>query len=214
MSRHSFDAHARKYDTWYDTEPGRTLFAMEVDCLRPFIDGDRPWLEVGVGSGRFARALGTKYGVDPSRPLLEIAKSRGIQVVQGVGEKLPFRSGVLTGVLMALALCFVKDPERVLREAGRVLRPGRRLALGIILKESPWADYYARLGREGHRIYRNARFYSRAEVETMLGRAGFGDLAYRSALTQPPGLTRYPPESPVDGYRQDAGFTAIKALKQ
>jgi hypothetical protein len=48
----------------------------------------------------------------------------------------------------------------------------------------------------------------------MLGRAGFGDLTYRSALTQPPGLTRYPPESPVDGYRQDAGFTAIKALKQ
>lgn len=142
MSRHSFDAHARKYDTWYDAEPGRTLFAMEVDCLRPFIDGDRPWLEVGVGSGRFARAL------------------------------------------------------------------------GIILKESPWAEYYARLGREGHRIYRNARFYSRAEVETMLGRAGFGDLTYRSALTQPPGLTRYPPESPVDGYRQDAGFTAIKALKQ
>ena len=209
-----FGAYALKYDAWYDTEPGRTLFAMEVDCLRPFIDGDRPWLEVGVGSGRFAQALGTKYGVDPSRPLLTIARDRGIQVVQGVGEELPFRSGVFAGVLMALALCFVKDPESVLREAGRVLRPGRRLALGIILQESPWADYYARLGREGHRIYRDAGFYSRAEVEMMLGRAGFGDLTYRSALTQPPGLTRYRPESRVDGYRQDAGFTAIKGLKQ
>lgn len=209
-----FDAYAAKYDAWYDREPGKTLFAMEVDCLRSFVNSYRPWLEVGVGSGRFAQAMGLEYGLDPSLPLLKIAKSRDIGVVQGVGEELPFRSGSLAGVLIAFALCFITDPEQVLGETGRVLKPGGWLALGIILKESPWADYYARQGREGHPVYRDARFHSRNEVAVMLMRVGFAEITYRSTLFQPPGLASYAYELPRDGYSPGAGFTAIKAVKK
>ena len=48
---------------------------MEVDCLKPlFHEHKRPYLEIGVGSGRFAQALGIEYGVDTSPALLEIAR--------------------------------------------------------------------------------------------------------------------------------------------
>jgi len=33
-------------------------------------------LEVGVGSGRFAQALGVSYGLDPSMELLKLARQR------------------------------------------------------------------------------------------------------------------------------------------
>jgi len=214
MPEQLFDRHARKYDAWYDTEPGKALFAMEVDCLRPFVDHRRPWLEVGAGSGRFARALGLEYGIDPSRPFLHIAHSRGIKVVQGVGDALPFRSGVFSGVLMALALCFIRRPEKALGEAARVMKDNGCLVLGMIFKESSWAKYYTRLGEEGHPIYRNAVFHSRAELETMLREAGFGELTYRSVLLQPPGLTSYKSELPLEGYRPNAGFVALKTVKK
>jgi hypothetical protein len=46
----------------------------------------RPSLEIGVGTGRFAEALGIEYGVDISGRALKFAKRR-ITVVKGSGEK-------------------------------------------------------------------------------------------------------------------------------
>jgi len=209
-----FDTYAAKYDAWYDTEPGKTIFAMEMACLRPFIENRQPWLEVGVGSGRFAQALGIDYGLDPSMSLLQLAKSRGIRVVRGVGEELPFKSGQFVGVLMVLTLCFVTDPEKVLREAGQVVKREGWLVLGLILRESPWAEFYQRRGREAHPLYQEARFYSRRQVEAMLKRAGLGELEYRSVLRQPPGLASYRPEMPVAGYVPDAGFAAVRSCRK
>ncbi len=94
MTYQAFDAHADEYDAWYDSEPGKSIYALEVECLRPLLHSyPRPYLEVGVGSGRFARVLGIEYGVDPSPVLLEKAKSRGINVWIANGEKLPFPEG-------------------------------------------------------------------------------------------------------------------------
>ena len=74
-----FDAHADKYDAWYDSEAGSAIFAMEVDCLKPLLHKyNKPYLEIGVGSGRFAQVLGIGYGVDPSVVPLHMAESRGI----------------------------------------------------------------------------------------------------------------------------------------
>ena len=53
-----FDDLALEYDAWFDKE-GSLIFFIEVQAfmeLLPILP--KPWLEVGVGSGRFARALG------------------------------------------------------------------------------------------------------------------------------------------------------------
>ena len=49
-----FDSLASDYDAWFEEE-GRLIFASEVEALRqalPLLP--KPWIEVGVGSGRFA----------------------------------------------------------------------------------------------------------------------------------------------------------------
>jgi len=169
-----FDANAEHYDVWFDTPRGRLILESEALCLQPLVtDAFRPWLEVGVGTGRFAQALGVECGIDPSPTMLETAAKRGIDTRQGVGEELPYGDGTFGGVMIVVSLCFVSDPQRVLLEAARVLRRDGRLVLGIIPADSSWGKMYAAKASQGHPIYSHARFFSVAEAVEMAESAGF-----------------------------------------
>lgn len=100
-------------------------------------------LDVGCGHGRSlmeiaARApRGQSVGLDPSELMVEIAAERNrtlieagrIDVVRSGVESLPFPDGMFDKVLCVHVLYFWKDVELSLREIGRVLKPGGRLAL-------------------------------------------------------------------------------------
>lgn len=206
------DNYSERYDTWYDSPKGRVLLATEVACLRPLLHRfPRPYLEVGVGTGRFAEALGIEHGLDPSPQALEKAQRRGVRVVLGRGEDIPFQEARFGGVLMAFTLCFVREPHKVMREIWRVLAPGGGLLLGLLLKGTPWADFYARRGSAGHPLYSTAHFYSKEEVEALLRKNSFRITGYRSTLFQKPRLEAYREEPPTDTYVPGAGSVAIAA---
>jgi ubiquinone/menaquinone biosynthesis C-methylase UbiE len=205
-----FETGAEAYDAWYDTPNGQALFATEAAALRDLLQAlPRPHLEVGVGTGRFARLFDIDYGLDPAAAALKLAQRRGLSVVRGLGETLPFRDTCIGGVLIVFTLCFAADPERLLREVRRVLRPDGGLVLGLLLKGTPWADSYSERAAAGHPIYSTAHFYRREEIEKWLRRAGLCVTCYRSTLFQPPGLSVYRIEEPVDGFHPQAGFTVI-----
>ena len=213
-ARRPFDDYAERYDAWYDSPKGRALLATEVACLRPLMERFlRPYLEVGVGTGRFADTLGVECGVDPSPRALARARQRGVNAVLGVGEELPFKEAQFGGVLVAFTLCFVRNPYQVVREIRRVLIPGGGLVLGLLLRGTPWADFYARRGAEGDPLYKAAHFYSKEEVEVLLEQAGFRIAEYRTTLFQEPGLEVYEEERPVEGYVPGGGFVGIMAVK-
>lgn len=213
MSVTIFEGLAQRYNGWYEGDVGRVLFPMEVECLRPLLSGlPKPHLEVGIGTGRFAEALDMEVGLDPARSMLRLARQRGFSVVQGVGEHLPFPDEIFGAVLLVVTLCFVDDPLSVLRESARVVRPGGAVILGLILRESPWAEVYLEKGRRGHPFYAVAHFYRLEEVEEMLKSAGLQIRRYRSALCQAP--TEVPsPGPPLEGYIPEAGFTCLLASK-
>lgn len=188
---------------------------MEVECLKPLLHRyPRPYLEIGVGSGRFAQALEIEYGVEPASVLARMAKARGIKVTEANGQELPFPEKMFGGLLIAFTLCFLDDPLKALQEAWRALKPEGGLVLGLILRGSPWAEFYAKKGKEGHPIYSQARFFSKDEVEHLLRLSGFKELQYHSVLFQPPGQSTYQHETPVSGYFQLAGFVAVGCNKQ
>lgn len=210
-----FDEYAERYDAWYDWPDGRVLLASEVACVRPLLsDYPGPYLEVGVGTGRFAQALGVEYGVDPSTAALQRARRRGIRVALGTGEDLPYSDDAFGGVLMAFTLCFLRDPHTAFAEVARVLAAGGGLVLGLLPKGTPWADSYAQRGADGHRLYGNAHFYTAEEAQDLLERAGFHVASYRSTLFQEPGSELHQEEHPVDGYAPEAGFIAIAAASR
>ncbi len=207
-----FERLAERYDAWYEGPVGRVVFPLEVACLRPLLAAlPPPRLEVGVGSGRFALALGEGYGVDPARAPLRLAAARGVRVVQAVGERLPFRDGCFGAVLVVVTLCFADDPALLLREARRVLRPDGGVVLGDVFAESAWGERYRALGEAGHPFYAAARFLTRGELAGALRAAGLRVVRARSTLRQPP--TDAPaPEPATEGDDPRAGFVGWLAV--
>lgn len=207
-----FDQFAERYDAWYEGPLGRVAFPQEVDALRPLLSGlPRPWLEVGVGTGRFAAALDVRYGIDPSLTALTLARSRGLVVAAAQGEALPFPDYRFGAVVLVVTLCFVADPLAVLREARRVLRSDGGIVLGLVLADNPWGQHYQALGAAGHPYYRLARFFSHAETRALVAAAGLAVARERSALFQPPSVPLVV-EPARDGFEERAGFTGILAL--
>lgn len=214
-SERVFDALADRYDGWYDKPFGSSVFGIESSCISSLCDGlKKPFLEVGVGTGRFSEALGIEFGLDPSSGVLRLAKRRGISVVQGAGEMLPFRDGSFGAVFLIVTLCFVSDPLSVLKETVRVLRADGVVILGLILKESPWAKYYMKKGEAGNIFYRIAKFYSKKELEELLSSAGLGMIGAYSTLFHEPAEEPIEFEPPRNGLYKDAGFISVIARKE
>ncbi|MFN3974842.1 MAG: class I SAM-dependent methyltransferase [Dehalococcoidia bacterium] len=212
-SREIFEHLADRYEAWFASPEGRVLFPTEVEALRPLLHSlPQPWLEVGVGTGAFAQAQGVPLGVDPARPMLAYARRRGIQVVQGVGERLPFRSGVFGGVLMVVTICFVEDALQTLRECARVLKTGGGLVVGEVERESAWGRLYQEKGRQGHPFYAHARFYTWWETGRLMLQAGLRLVRFSSTLCQGPPAPAAP-EPAQEGIAPHASFVALLAVK-
>lgn len=177
-----FERHALAYDAWFDAHPW--AFRSEVEALRRFWPEGCEGLEVGVGSGRFAQALGIRVGVEPSAAMRELARGRGIEAVEGTAEALPFEDGRFGGVLMVTTLCFLDDPDRALAECRRVLRPGGLFVAGFVDARSDLGRRYeARRGES--RFYGGARFWSVPEVVGALIRNGFAAPRLLQTLFRP-----------------------------
>jgi SAM-dependent methyltransferase len=208
-----FDKLAREYDDWFDKE-GKLIFADEVwafEYLLPYLP--EPWLEIGVGSGRFAKALGIETGIDPSTKLVELARKRGINAFLGRGEQELFEEASFGTVFLIVTLCFLDSPLDVLQEANRILRTDGKVVLGLVLKESSWGHFYQMKKAQGHRFYGHAKFYTFQEVVKLLNQAGFTVERVASTLFQRPGEVRHT-EEPKLGYYPDAGFSIMMAGKK
>ena len=183
-----FDEYADEYDRWFDLPHGRSIFAEEVSCLRELMFGvDGRWLEVGVGTGRFAEVLGIQDGVDPCEAVLEFAAKRGVRTQRAHGEALPYPDRAAHGVLMVMTICFLREPRQTLRECFRVLKDDGCLIVGFVPADNPLGRRYTRKAREGHRFYSAASFYSRDQIVDFATEAGFVLDTARSCLFSPPG---------------------------
>jgi len=163
-----FNSSASAYDDWFDNE-GKLIFKIEVQAFQEILAFlPKTWLEVGVGSGRFAQALGIGSGVDSSIKLLEIASQWGINVRLGRAQQQIFSATSFGTVFLIVTLCFLDSAPSVLKEVARVLIADGKIVVGLVLKESPWGKYYEKKKRQGHRFYKYANFYKYDEVVTFL----------------------------------------------
>lgn len=205
-----FENLAVDYDKWFEFE-GKGIYENEITAFKSISEEiTNPSLEIGVGSGRFAMPLHVDFGIDPSINLLAISKKRGIKVVQGIGEDLPFKDRSFKTVLIVVTICFVRSPVKLLKETKRVLEPGGDAILGLVLRDSPWGRLYEKKKNEGHRFYKYARFYTFEQIKAMLGSTGFKIGNVVSTLFSSP-TGKIERETPQFGYSKDAGFTIIDA---
>ena len=205
----AFEAHHRRYEDWF--EHHAAAYVSELLALRAFVPREGDGLEIGVGSGRFAGPLGVRVGVDPSPAMLQYAAKRGIEVVEGVGEELPFAADRFDHVLLVTTICFLDSPEAMVAESRRVLRPGGRLVIGFIDRESPLGQVYAK-HRHENVFYRDANFYSVEEVAAILDDGGFRVNAWGQTLSHSPGQM-----GEIEPLRSGAGqcaFVVVSAINE
>ncbi len=212
MAESPFDELAEKYDAWYDGK-GKLVFQIELAALRPLLaDLPKPWIEVGVGTGRFAKELGIPTGVDPSAGLLAKAQERGIDVMGADGEELPFKAGTFGTVFLLTTWAFLEDPLTVLNEARRVLKPDGQLVNGYLDREGKWGASYVEKGKKGHPLFSHAHFATYSEVKETIEKAGFEITKTVSTLFQEPGQVKEL-EQPKPGHHRGASFVVVVARK-
>ena len=174
LSSFVFDDLSEDYDSWF--EEHLNVYRGELRMLRPVVPMSGRGLEVGVGSGRFAEPLGIRFGIDPARKLLMMAKRRGIEVIRGEGEHLPYRPGSFDYVLMITVVCFVRDPLPLFYEAFRVLSHAGMLIVCFIERDGEIAQHYLQEKIKG-RFLRFAKFRTIREVSGFFGNTGFYDIS-------------------------------------
>lgn len=204
-----FEAHHQRYEAWFGKHAA--AYISELLALRPFVPWQGRGIEIGVGSGRFAAPLGVQVGLDPSRAMLAYAMARGIEVVQGAAEALPFAAASFDHVLVVTTICFVDSPDEMLAEVHRILKPNGRLVIGFVDRDSALGQDY--LAHQFENVfYREATFYSAAEVERLLKAGGFAITAWGQTLALPLAETR--DIEPLRAGRGQCAFAVVAAARQ
>jgi len=126
-------AFALLYDAFFAVMEREGLTELRRDLLG---QAEGRCLEIGAGSGlnleHWPREV-ELVASEPFEPMArqlrkKVAESRPeTEVVLARGESLPFPDSSFDTVALTLVLCTTPDPDAVLREVDRVLKPGGRL---------------------------------------------------------------------------------------
>ena len=184
-------AMAEQYDQWYETPEGAMYDRLERRAVARFLPRNgrgKELLDVGCGTGHWARFFTdrefTVAGVDISPPMVRVAREKGIagaSFAVADGHALPYDSGRFDVTAAITTLEFVRDCEVVLQEMVRCTRrPGGVVLVGAL-------NALARINRRrkaaGKPTYREARFFSPRELESIL--APYGQTRVMSAALVP-----------------------------
>jgi SAM-dependent methyltransferase len=203
----SFNENADRYEAWFLENP--LAYVSELHAVQALLPKGHG-LEIGVGTGRFAAPLGIKKGIDPSRPMAELARKKGIEVLIGVAEQLPFSDGEFDICLMVTTVCFLDDMDLAFREVYRVLKQGGAFVIGFVDRESRLGRKYL-AKKEKSPFYKDAKFYSVDEIKQSMTRVGFSDLQFRQTLFQP--LEDLQEVEPVKEGHGEGSFVVVRGRK-
>jgi SAM-dependent methyltransferase len=160
----------------------RELFGERAE-LQPLLALlDESWVvaDLGCGTGQMSAALAPfvtrVIGVDASQEMLAAAATRlgaisNVDLRSGQLEDLPLGDAEADVALFFLVLHYVVEPERVLREARRVLKRGGRL-LVVDMMPHERAEYRETMGH----VWQG---FGAEQVTEWLKQAGFVSIDYR-----------------------------------
>src|SRR6516162_949276 len=161
-----------------DYVPGKSWKSLAEALLRlmpPMTIAD-----LGAGDGTFALLLAQRaervIAVDSSARMLDVGREQsarhGIDNVEfrlGDMEEPPIEDAAVDLVFFSQSLHHALHPERSVKQAARILRPGGRIAVLDLAKHR---------FEEARELYADERLgFSEAELESMLTEAGFLDVS-------------------------------------
>ncbi len=138
------------------------LFDRMIEATVDQIDTSKGNLVLDIGCGRAVDAIKVAdrgcrpVGLEPSSKMLRhcvecVSESKAdVGLVQGIGERLPFRDNAFDWVMCKGALDHFPDPYKTMEEISRVLKPDGRAVISI----ANFGSLGHMLGKNTHRITR------------------------------------------------------------
>lgn len=148
-------------------------------------------LEIGVGNGKHLIAYKSHQviGIDTSLAMLEMArKQKGdFTLLQMSGEDLTFKDQSFDYIVLSHVIAVVNDPEKVLEEVHRVLKPKGKVYILNHFTPNNWLRHIDRLFNSISGLFRfRSVFYieSLATIQKfrLLKAISFGKLSYFKLL--------------------------------
>ncbi len=195
MTHFDFGSKARSYDSYYDDPVGQMVDRLEKAAVArrlPDAEPGQTLLEVGSGTGHWSEWFAGKgynvTGVDITPEMVEIAEekrlSKGIADIRylvGDGSDLQFPSDYFDVGAAITVLEFASDPEKVISELARIVKPDGRLIVCVLQSNS----YLDRKQRRGEYLHHSGiHFFSKPELEGIL--KSYGDVMVTRCLFAPP----------------------------
>ena len=206
MKQNLFDILASEYETWF--VENKVFFQSELLALKQVVPIDKTGLEIGIGSGIFAKPLGIRYGIDPSEKMLQYARQRGLDVQKGVAEDLPYQNKSFDFAVFITAICFVDNPEQAVQEAHRILKSRGEIIIAILDKETRFGRFLEKEKKKSM-FYKYARFFTVSEISELLENNNFRVTQIYQTLENPASRKI---EQPVEGNGKGS-FVVIKGNK-
>lgn len=201
----SFDYTAAKYEQWF--QKNHELFKSELKAIQNLIEEDLgEALEIGVGTGVFAKALNIKEGIEPSKEMAKYATQRGIDVTISTIEEFQIEKKY-NSIFMITVDPFIKNLEGVFNKIHSVLTNSGCVYLVILDRETPLGKIYNK-NKEQDENYKYANFYSFDEVSKMLSKQFNIEKVMQTIFKLD---NQY--QEPIDGHGEGI-FCAIKARRK
>lgn len=228
-----FDQYAAEYDAWFLENPN--VLESEARLVASTLKDAGRILSVGCGSGLFENIMRDEFGivitdgVEPSAPMAEIARKRGLTVTEATAEEFDYPEGKYDTILFNGCPSYITDLRTVIGKVYKALPKGGRIVLVDVPKESTYGILYnlaKAVGTWNHpllegtfppnpypiELVKVASWRTTAEKINLLTEAGFTNQAYAQTLTTHPLYSDLRSEDPVEGY--DKGdYVAITAWK-
>lgn len=234
MKSSAFDDFANEYDQWFLAN--RNVLASEVALLARCLPKPGHALSVGCGTGLFERLLEQDYGIrishgiEPAEAMAEIARQRGMQVRIGTAENSDYGRAEFDTVIFNGTPSYIDQLDLAFAKAFTALKPGGRIVVLDVPKESSYAllynlakevgswDNHYFVGAKPPNAYpisfvQESRWRSTPEKISLLEQAGFSELEFAQTLTRHPVYSDDEFEEPSYGY--DRGdYVAICGAKK
>ncbi len=173
------DEYAKNYDDWYTTQIGSFVDMVETNAALALFAPQKGMkiLDAGCGTGNFSIKLSQLgcmvTGIDISPDMLNIARSKNssdlsVEYLEMDLKHLSFPDDSFDGVFSMAAFEFIAEAEQVYQELYRVLKPGGKLLIGTINKDSSWGQLYLKNAQENkNSVFSHAIFYNADDLKKL-----------------------------------------------
>lgn len=228
-----FNQYASDYDAWF-LENENVLYS-EVKLVAHFLENAGEVFSVGCGSGLFETILDKEFGIsikngiEPSEGMAAIAKERGLNVEITTAEEMELGKEKFDTILFNGTPSYITDLKKAVEKAYEALRPGGKIVMIDVPKESSYGVLYnlaKSVGTWDHELLggvhprdpypielvKVAKWRTTSEKIDIIKNANFKNLQFAQTLTKHPLYSNQVAEEPIEGY--DCGdYVAICAVK-